>query len=111
MWPLQPLINNPVFHYIICGFSTEKQNQSKWNILSCDHRSILEKYITVLETIELFDFELFRFWLWPLTFRDRFIVPFESLYFSSNLSYIDIFSSISYIWLQKFRGLTLTINL
>ena len=77
------------FYYNICGSFTERQIQSKWNILSYDHRSILEKYI--LETIELFDFELLRFWLWPSTLRDRFIVPFESLYLTSHLSSIDIF--------------------
>ena len=77
------------FYYDICGFSTERQIKSKWNILSYDHRSIMEKYI--LETIELFDLELLRFWLWPLTFRNRFIVPFESLYLTSYPSSNDIF--------------------
>ena len=33
----------------------------------------------------MFHIELLRFWLWLLTFRDRFIVPFESLYVTSYL--------------------------
>ena len=41
-------MNNPVFYYNIYGFSTERHIQSKWIIFSCDHRSILGKYI--LET-------------------------------------------------------------
>jgi hypothetical protein len=48
-----------------------------------------------------------------LTLRDRFIVPFESLYFISIFYWH--FSSISYlfedIWLWSFKILTLTFNL
>ena len=44
---------------------------------------------------EIFDFKVFRFWLWPLTFRghQRSIIfsPFESPYMTSYLTSIDTF--------------------
>ena len=139
LWPLQLLINNPVFYYNICRFSTERQIQSKWNILSYDHRSILEKYIIIRNdwivwqnphepakpevdmdfrshpnrvapwyyekwipwplsrtVSEIFDFTFFRVWPWPLTFRghlgSKIFSQFESPCMTSYLTSIDTFS-------------------
>ena len=65
--PLQLLINNSVFYYNICCFSTERHIQSEWIILSYDHRSILEKYILEIKRLNCltanflgFDFDLER---------------------------------------------------
>ena len=44
---------------------------------------------------EIFDFKVFRVWLWPLTFRgqlgSKIVSPFESSYFTSYLTSIDTF--------------------
>ena len=45
---------------------------------------------------EIFDFKVFRVWLWPLTFRghlrSKIFLPFESPYITSYLTLIDIFT-------------------
>ena len=76
-----------------------------------------EIYIRNL-TIELFDFELLRFWLWPLTFRDRCIVPLEKpvrdFLYKINIDISPPYHTVNRfedIWLQSFEGLTLTFNI
>ena len=60
-------------------------------------------YLTSIDTFslsrtvfEIFDFKLFRVWLWPLTSKDhlesKFAIPFESPYMTSYLTSIDTFS-------------------
>ena len=70
---------------------------------------------------EIFDFKVFRFWPWPLTFRghlrSNICSPFESPYMTSYLTSIDIFSLYRTVfeifdfkvfrvwpWLSTFRG-------
>ena len=60
-------------------------------------------YLTFIDTFslsravfEIFDFKVFRVWPWPLTFeghqRSKIFSPLESLYMTSYLTSIDIFS-------------------
>ena len=111
-WPLQLLINNPVFYYNICCFSTKRHIQSKWIILSYDHRSILEKYILEIKRLNCliskflgFDFDLERSFYCAIR---KPVLDFISIFYWH-------FPSISYlfkdIWLWSFEILTLTFNL
>ena len=63
----------------------------------------MTSYLTSIDTFslyrtvfEIFDFKVFRVWPWPLTFRghlrSNIFSPFESLYMTSYLTSIDIFS-------------------
>ena len=63
----------------------------------------MTSYLTPIDTfslsstvIEIFDFEVFRIWPWPLTFRghlgSNIFSPFESSYMTSYLTSIDTFS-------------------
>ena len=63
----------------------------------------MTSYLTSIETFslsrtvfEIFDFEFFRVWPWPLIFRghqrSKIFSPFESPYMTSYLTSIDIFS-------------------
>ena len=49
-----------------------------------------------LTVFEILDFDVFRVWPWPLTFRghlgSKIFLPFESPYMTSYLTFIDIFS-------------------
>ena len=60
-------------------------------------------YLTSIDTIslsrtvfEIFAFEVFRVWLWPLTPKDHLgsknFIPFESPYMTSYLTYMDTIS-------------------
>ena len=68
---------------------------------------------------DIFDFKVFRVWLWPLTFKGhmnwKIFSPFESPYMTSYLIFYWHFLSISYhfrdIRLQSFKCLTLTFDL
>ena len=80
------------FYYNISGFSTERDIQSEWIILSYDHilsYPILEKIYIRNQTIELLDFLGFDFDLWPSEIV--LLCHSESLYLTSYLSSIDIF--------------------
>ena len=108
LWPLQLLMNNPVFCYnSICCFSTERHIQSKWIILSYDHRSILKKYILEIKRLICltsnflgFDFYLDRSFYCVIR---KPVLDFKSIFYWN-------FSSISYlfedIWLQSFKGIS-----
>ena len=63
----------------------------------------MTSYLTSIDTFslsrtvfEIFNFEVFRVWPWPLTFRghlgSKIFLPFESPYMTSYLTSIDIFS-------------------
>ena len=63
----------------------------------------MTSYLTSIDTFflsrnvfEIFDFKVFRFWPWPLTFKghlgSKIFSPFESPYMTSYLTSIDIFS-------------------
>ena len=63
----------------------------------------MTSYLTSIDTFslsrtvfEIFDFEVFRVWPWPLTFRghlgSKIFSPFESPYMTSYLTSIDTFS-------------------
>ena len=65
--------------------------------------SYMISYLTSIDTFplsrtvfEIFDFEVFRVWPWPLTFRghqrSKIFSPFESPYMTSYLTSIDTFS-------------------
>ena len=63
----------------------------------------MTSYLTSMDTIspsrnvsEIFDFEIFRVWPWPLTPKDhlgsKFFIPFESPYMTSYWTYMDTIS-------------------
>ena len=72
-------------------------------IFSPFESSYMISYLTSVYTFslsrtvfEIFDFEVFRVWPWPLSFRghprSKKFSPFESPYMTSYLTFIDIFS-------------------
>ena len=126
MWPLQLLINNPVFYYNICCFSKKIQmnyfilrslifwglklywpltlkNHMRSYIYSSNESPYMTSYLTSIDTFflsrtvfDIFDFEVFRVWPWPLTFEDhwrpKIFSPFKRSYMTSYLTSIDTFS-------------------
>ena len=73
------------------------------NIFSPFESPYMTSYLTPIDTFslsrtvfEIFDFEVFRVWPWPLTFRghlrSNICSPFESPYMTSYLTSIDTFS-------------------
>ena len=72
------------------------------NISSPFESPFMTSYLTSIDTfslsrtvVEIFDFEVFRVWPWPLTFRghqrSKIFSPFESPYTTSYLTSIDTF--------------------
>ena len=111
LWPLKLLINNPVFYYNICVFFLPK---NKSNLNEMFYPTIIGLFWeNILETIELFDFLGFDFDFWPS--------EIVLLCHSKACTWLPVslplkfFLHISYgfedIWLQSFKGLTLTIEL
>ena len=98
VWPLQLLINNPVFYYNICGFLAERG--FKYNIpiklIISSWKNIHWKskvWVSLSRTVfEIFDFKVCRVWPWPLTIKShmksKIFSPFENPYMTSYLTYM-----------------------
>ena len=81
-------------------------------------KSSIDTFSLSRTVFEIFDFNVFRVWPWPLTFRgylrSKFFPPFESPYMIFLSNFYWHFLSISYrfwdIWLQSFLGFDLDLR-
>ena len=94
-----------IFHFEVCRvwpWPLTFRGHLRSNIFSPFESSYMPSYLTSIGTFslsrtvfEIFDFEVFRVWPWPLTFRghlrSNIFSPFESPYMTSYLTHIDTF--------------------
>ena len=88
-------------------------------------RPYMTSYLTSMDTIflshtllEIFDFEVFRVWPWPLTLKGHLgskkIIPFKKPYMTSYLTFMDTISLSRTVFeifdFKVFWGLTLTFD-